>query len=33
VHQVSVFDNWRAPQHLAPASHEAEPADELVQIK
>jgi len=33
VHQVSVFDNWRAPQHPAPAGHESEPAGELVQIK
>src|SRR5271170_8128630 len=31
VHQVSVFDSWRAPQH--PASVLAAPASELVHIK
>jgi MoaA/NifB/PqqE/SkfB family radical SAM enzyme len=31
VHQVSIFDSWRAPQHAAPPV--AAPADELVQIK
>jgi MoaA/NifB/PqqE/SkfB family radical SAM enzyme len=33
VHQVSVFDNWRAPQHAGPADSEAIAARELVQIK
>jgi MoaA/NifB/PqqE/SkfB family radical SAM enzyme len=31
VHQVSIFDSWRAPQHPAPAEMAA--AQELVQIK
>jgi MoaA/NifB/PqqE/SkfB family radical SAM enzyme len=33
VHQVSVFDNWRAPQHDGPADPVATPSVELVQIK
>ena len=33
VHQVSIFDGWRAPQHPSPAIPAAEPAGELVQIK
>jgi hypothetical protein len=33
VHQVSVFDGWRAPQHAAPAISEASQTEELVQIK
>jgi MoaA/NifB/PqqE/SkfB family radical SAM enzyme len=33
VHQVSIFDSWRAPQHPAPAISSATPAVELVQIK
>jgi MoaA/NifB/PqqE/SkfB family radical SAM enzyme len=33
VHQVSIFDSWRAPQHPAPASSPAAPAHELVQIR
>jgi MoaA/NifB/PqqE/SkfB family radical SAM enzyme len=34
VHQVSIFDSWRDPQHPAPASVvSAPPAQELVQIK
>jgi MoaA/NifB/PqqE/SkfB family radical SAM enzyme len=33
VHQVSVFDNWRAPQHGASGMPSAMPAEELVQIK
>jgi hypothetical protein len=33
VHQVSIFDGWRAPQHPAPSLPAAEPAGELVQIK
>ena len=33
VHQVSIFDSWRAPQHPAPAIPEASTANELVQIK
>ncbi len=33
VHQVSIFDSWRAPQHSAPPVPAAVPADELVQIK
>jgi MoaA/NifB/PqqE/SkfB family radical SAM enzyme len=33
VHQVSIFDSWRAPQHLAPAAPAAASAAELVQIK
>jgi len=32
VHQVSIFDNWRAPQHPALVMP-APPAEELVQIK
>src|SRR5438270_1701957 len=30
VHQVSIFDSWRSPQHAAPVN---QPAAELVQIK
>jgi hypothetical protein len=33
VHQVSIFDSWRAPQHPAPPNAEAIRDDELVQIK
>jgi MoaA/NifB/PqqE/SkfB family radical SAM enzyme len=33
VHQVSIFDSWRAPQHLAPSTPAAVSAGELVQIK
>jgi MoaA/NifB/PqqE/SkfB family radical SAM enzyme len=33
VHQVSVFDNWRAPQHAAASNDAPAPAGELVQIK
>ena len=33
VHQVSVFDGWRAPQHPAPPTPAATSARELVQIK
>jgi len=33
VHQVSIFDSWRAPQHPTPAMPEPGTADELVQIK
>jgi len=33
VHQVSIFDSWRAPQHSAPPFPEATPARDLVQIK
>ena len=33
VHQVSIFDSWRAPQHSAPPMPEASTANELVQIK
>src|ERR1700678_443672 len=33
VHQVSIFDNWRAPQHRAQPIPEASAAGELVQIK
>ncbi|MGA8439667.1 MAG: radical SAM protein [Candidatus Sulfotelmatobacter sp.] len=33
VHQVSIFDSWRAPQHLAPLTTRAASASELVQIK
>ncbi|HTW58138.1 MAG TPA: radical SAM protein [Terriglobales bacterium] len=33
VHQVSIFDSWRAPQHTAPASSPVVPESELVQIK
>lgn len=33
VHQVSIFDSWRAPQKLAASSATAISADELVQIK
>ena len=33
VHQVSIFDSWRGPQHPAPATLGAPPAGELVQIK
>jgi hypothetical protein len=33
VHQVSIFDGWRAPQHTAPLIPATEPASELVQIK
>ena len=32
VHQISIFDSWRAPQHPAPVAP-IEQADELVQIK
>src|SRR5271157_2839745 len=33
VHQVSIFDSWRAPQHLAPSAPAAVSAGELIQIK
>jgi MoaA/NifB/PqqE/SkfB family radical SAM enzyme len=33
VHQVSIFDSWRAPQHLSPATLTAAAGTELVQIK
>jgi MoaA/NifB/PqqE/SkfB family radical SAM enzyme len=33
VHQVSIFDSWRAPQRLAPTAPAAASAAELVQIK
>jgi MoaA/NifB/PqqE/SkfB family radical SAM enzyme len=33
VHQVSIFDSWRAPQHTAPPVASPETANELVQIK
>src|SRR6266446_5969710 len=33
VHQVSIFDAWRAPQHPAPASAAESRASELVQIE
>ena len=33
VHQVSVFDSWRAPQHPAPSIPAATSSPELVQIK
>ena len=33
VHQVSIFDSWRAPQRPVPAMPAAISADELVQIK
>jgi MoaA/NifB/PqqE/SkfB family radical SAM enzyme len=33
VHQVSIFDGWRAPQHPAPASPMEPSASDLVQIK
>ena len=33
VHQVSIFDSWRAPQHPAPSTPAAVPEQELVQIK
>ncbi len=33
VHQVSIFDSWRAPQHPASTEHATVAADELVQIK
>src|SRR5580698_7690055 len=33
VHQVSIFDGWRAPQHSAPPIPTATAAGELVQIK
>ncbi len=33
VHQVSIFDSWRAPQHLAPPTAAPASAAELVQIK
>jgi MoaA/NifB/PqqE/SkfB family radical SAM enzyme len=33
VHQVSIFDSWRAPQHPAQPIPEASAAGELVQIK
>jgi MoaA/NifB/PqqE/SkfB family radical SAM enzyme len=33
VHQVSIFDSWRAPQHPTPAMPEPGATDELVQIK
>jgi MoaA/NifB/PqqE/SkfB family radical SAM enzyme len=32
VHQVSIFDSWRAPQHPAPPISEAAKESELVQI-
>src|SRR5579872_3530888 len=32
VHQVSIFDSWRAPQNPAPAVPAGSPANELVQI-
>jgi hypothetical protein len=32
VHQVSIFDSWRSPQHAALGSPTPAP-DELVQIK
>jgi MoaA/NifB/PqqE/SkfB family radical SAM enzyme len=33
VHQISIFDAWRAPQHAAPPSSPMIPDSELVQIK
>jgi len=33
VHQVSIFDAWRAPQHPTPSNPVATPASELVQIE
>ncbi len=33
VHQVSIFDAWRAPQHPAPAASPESRASELVQIE
>ena len=33
VHQVSIFDSWRAPQELVASMPTAIPTDELVQIK
>ena len=33
VHQVSIFDGWRAPQHPAPPTLAATPGGDLVQIK
>ena len=33
VHQVSIFDSWRAPQHAAPPAPAGVSANELVQIK
>ena len=33
VHQVSIFDNWRAPQHPAPPVVISTPAGDLVQLK
>jgi MoaA/NifB/PqqE/SkfB family radical SAM enzyme len=33
VHQVSIFDSWRAPQHPAPAMPAGSPTSQLVQIR
>jgi MoaA/NifB/PqqE/SkfB family radical SAM enzyme len=33
VHQVSIFDAWRAPQHLSPAMSPADATGRLVQIR
>jgi hypothetical protein len=33
VHQVAIFDSWRAPQHPSPAAPTAAAGTELVQIK
>jgi MoaA/NifB/PqqE/SkfB family radical SAM enzyme len=33
VHQVAIFDSWRAPQHPSPAAPAAAAGTELVQIK
>ena len=33
VHQVSIFDGWRAPQHAAPPARAASQTGELVRIK
>jgi len=33
VHQVSIFDSWRAPQHLVASPPADVPSEELVQIK
>jgi MoaA/NifB/PqqE/SkfB family radical SAM enzyme len=33
VHQVSIFDSWRAPQHPSPATPTAAAGTELVQLK
>ncbi len=33
VHQVSIFDSWRGPQHPAPALPAGSPTSELVQIR